>query len=403
MKQLFLFYKLECKRIIKLIPHILAGAIALSLVISAIAFCASKMIYLNKSDKHVDIAYSLEDDSTMTKMIINTLTNSEGISSVCNFIKTTNKDSLELLKNNEVIAAITIPKGFMNSLMTGKNYSIIINLPEKLSQYSIILVEISKAIETTLNAAQAGVYTLYDFYKEQDMLQYEDDANLALNSIYLTKVFGRASAFQSHTVSATGGLSLIEYYICAGIVILLLMLGTTFIDSIKSNSHIMNLKLRQAGIGSQHIALSKIVAIASALFILIYSAVLVLSLLNILGILSLSLKLHTAFVNSILISFCAACVIVFFVSLSKGRTNGMLLLFMAVTVMCFISGCFIPRLFLPDILKSVSDYLPSTHIMSLMEDIVTNKISVSKLLTTLSSGIFLYLCTVLNLHIKKGW
>ncbi len=403
MKQLFLFYKLECKRIIKLIPHILIGAIALSFVISAIAFCAGKMIYHNKSDAHVNIAYSLEDDSRVTKMIIDTFTNAESISSTCKFIKTTKEDSMELLKNNQVIAAITIPNKFMNSLVNGKNYAITINLPEKISQYSIILVEISKAIETTLNAAQAGVYTLYDFYEEQDMLQYEDDANLALNGTYLKKVFGRTSAFQSHTVSASGGLSLIEYYICAGIVILLLMLGTTFIDSIKSNSYILNQKLRQSGIGNQHIALSKIIAITSTLFILIYSAVLILSLLNITGVLSLSLKLHTAFLNSVLISFCAACIIVFFVSLSKGRTNGMLLLFIAVTVMCFISGCFIPTLFLPDILKSVSAYLPSTHIMSLMEDMVTNKISVSKLLTALASGTFLYLCTVLNLHIKKGW
>jgi len=66
MKQLILFYKLECKRIIKLIPHILAGAIALSLVAGSIAFCAGKMIYINKNDSNVSIAYSLEDENRMT-------------------------------------------------------------------------------------------------------------------------------------------------------------------------------------------------------------------------------------------------------------------------------------------------------------------------------------------------
>ena len=89
MKQLILFYKLECKRIIKLIPHILAGAIALSLVAGAIAFCAGKMIYINKNDANVSIAYSLEDENRMTGMIVGMLTGSDSISSVCNFIQTT--------------------------------------------------------------------------------------------------------------------------------------------------------------------------------------------------------------------------------------------------------------------------------------------------------------------------
>ena len=165
MKQLILFYKLECKRIIKLIPHILAGAIALSLVAGAIAFCAGKMIYINKNDANVSIAYSLEDENRMTGMIVGMLTGSDSISSVCNFIQTTEKESAELLADHQIMAAITIPAGFMNSLMSGKNYSIQISLPVRLSIYSIILVELTKAVENILDSAQAGVYTLYDFYK----------------------------------------------------------------------------------------------------------------------------------------------------------------------------------------------------------------------------------------------
>ncbi len=403
MKQLFLFYKLECKRTIKLIPHILAGAIALSIVIGAIAFCAGKMIYINENDVTVDIAYSLEDDSRMTEMVIGMLKSSDSISSVCNFIQTTETESIELLKNNQILAAITIPAGFMNSLMTGKNYSIRISLPIRLSLYSVILVELSKAVETTLDAAQAGVYTLHDFYKEQNALQYEKEANLALNSIYLTKAFDRSSIFQSHTVSATGSLSVTEYYICAGIVILILMLGTTFVHSVQSNSNIMNLKLRQAGIGNQHIVLSKIISIALTLFLLLYGFILILFILESLNICSITFHLFVALINTSVISLCAASVIVFIISLSKGRTNGMLLLFLLITVMCFISGCFVPELFLPDILKSISDYLPSTHILSLMNNIFQSQLSVQNLLNALSSGIFLYIVTVFHLQLRKGW
>ncbi len=402
MKQLILFYKLECKRIIKLIPHILAGAIALSLVAGAIAFCAGKMIYINKNDANVSIAYSLEDENRMTGMIVGMLTGSDSISSVCNFIQTTEKESAELLADHQIMAAITIPAGFMNSLMSGKNYSIQISLPVRLSIYSIILVELTKAVENILDSAQAGVYTLYDFYKEQNVLEYEKEANLALNSIYLTKALDRSSTFQTHTVSATGAVPVKEYYICTGVVMLILMLGTTFIHTLQSNSRITNLKLYQAGIGSRHIALSKILSVALALFIFLFGSVLLFILLNALNILSVTVHLTAALFNTAAVRLCAAGVIVFIISLTSGRTGGMLLLFIVAAVMCFISGCFVPELFLPDVLKEISNYLPSTHMLRLMTDMIQNQISVFHLLTALCSGICLYLFTVLSLYIRKG-
>lgn len=402
MKQLILFYKLECKRILKSLPHILAGAIALSLVAGAIAFCAGKMIYINKNDMDISIAYSLEDENRMTKMIVGMLTGSDSISSVCNFIQTSEEESSELLKHDQILAAITIPAGFMNSLMSGKNYSIQISLPKKLSIYSIILVELTKAVENILNSAQAGVYTLYDFYKEQDVLEYEKEANLALNSIYLTKALDRSSTFQTHTVSATGAVPVREYYICAGVVLLLLMLGTTFIHTLQSNSRIMNLKLYQAGIGSRHIAFGKILSVSLALFILLSGSVLVIVLLSALNILSVTTGLPAAILNTVAVCLCAAGVIVFIISLTTGRTGGILLLFISSAVMCFISGCFVPELFLPDVLKELSNYLPSTHMLRLMTDMIQNRISPSHLLPALCSGICLYLFTTLNLYVRKG-
>lgn len=403
MKQLFLFYKLECKRTIKLVPHMLLGAIALSLVIGAIVFCTSKMIYINKNDTDLNIAYSVQDDNYMTNMIVQMITGIDSLSSVCNFIQTSEEESQELLNDNDVLAAITIPDGFMKSISSGKNFSIKISFPVKLSLYSVILTEFSKAIEITLSAAQASIYTLYDFYEEQDMLQYENKANSDLNAIYLSKSLNPSSLFKTETISATNELSLTQYYICAGFVLLILMLGTTFIDSIKSNSKTLNHKLIQSGVRSQHIVLSKIIAVSFALFILLYGSVLLIFFLNKLNIVTLTIHPITALFNSIIFSFCASCIILFIISLSKGKTNAILLLFILITVMGFISGCFIPKLFLPNALKSISDYLPTTHIMDLMTDIIKNNLTMPNLLTALASAIFLYLCTVFNIHIKKGW
>lgn len=52
-----IYLKLELKRKFKLIPQILIGTIALSLVVGAIVFCASKLLYSDVSIKEKEPLY----------------------------------------------------------------------------------------------------------------------------------------------------------------------------------------------------------------------------------------------------------------------------------------------------------------------------------------------------------
>ena len=118
-----IYLKLELKRKFKLIPQILIGTIALSLVVGAIVFCASKLLYSDVSIKEKrTIVFTSQDDSEMTGLIVSTLRNSTSNNSVCNIIESDYDTAIKMVQNEEAIAAVIIPKDFMNSLMDGENY-----------------------------------------------------------------------------------------------------------------------------------------------------------------------------------------------------------------------------------------------------------------------------------------
>ena len=157
-------------------------------MVGAIVFCASKLLYSDVSIKEKrTIVFTSQDDSEMTGLIVSALRSSKSINSVCNIIESDYDTAIKMVQNEDAIAAVIIPKDFMNSLMNGENYPISIRYSSTKSIYTMIITELTKAAQYTLQTAQAGVYTLHDYYKANDVLEYENKANKSLNMIYLGK------------------------------------------------------------------------------------------------------------------------------------------------------------------------------------------------------------------------
>lgn len=372
--RLFLYYKLQCKRIFRQIPHIFFGLLLLSSVIGTVSFFTGKLLYVNQPDGQLQIAYTSEDEHKMTNMFLNILTNSDSIASTCKFINTTQNEAETLLQREAVLAAIYIPPHFMDGLIYAENHTITISLPLHLSLYSVIMVELMDAVDKTLSAAQAGLYTLYDYYEQNDILEKEKNANKELNSVYLTQALNRSSTFQNQTVTATGDISLGLHLLCGGIVIVLLLLGCSFADYIPiNNQSALTQKLLQSGISALHMILSRITAITLMLCSLAGGGMFMFWCCNqgkrYIPDFTGGSALCTGILNTALLCLCSASLIVFILSLTNNRTSGILLLFLIVILCGFLSGCLIPTLFLPVNFRLVGAWLPTTFMMNACKDI----------------------------------
>lgn len=410
MRHILTYCFLEIKRTFKLLPKLIIGAIVLSLVIGSIAFCAEKLIYNNDfSESKATITYSVNDTHSMTNLIVSVLTNSKSAKNFCKFIKTEDNEVKELVNDNNVLAGVIVPAGFMKSLLNGSNYSIEVVLPQTLSLYSLIIIELTRAFEKTLSAAQAGVYALYDFYKNESLLEYEDNANTDINGIYLSHAFSREKIFNTKLVSATGSLSTTEYYISSAVILLLLLLGFSFIDYIKENSKIFIQLLRHSNIPLFVIVLIRIIAIFLVYLFFISLPIITIYLLNIFQIISININIVSALYNSIIITLTISAIIVFISTLTSGKNSCILLLFFYNIISCFISGYFIPLAFLPESIQALSKYFPSTYLLKSFGNIIKSNMdfqnSIALIITIVICFLFAYLAEIhsySNVYKKMG-
>lgn len=360
-----IYFKLELKRTLKLIPNLLAGAIALSIVIGAVAFCAGKILASsNKLNDKKTIAFSSADDSDLVEIIVSSLSKSKSITTLFNIIEADYEDVESMAEKNEAVVSVVIPPRFMYSLITGANYPIELYFSKTASIYSLVIAELGRAAQTALKAAQAGVYTLYDYYEEQNLLKYAPDANTELNIIYLKKALLRENMFSPTVLNATGSLDIKTFYISSGIILIILLLGCVFILHTKDTNTIIAVKLRQNGIGAISQSLVHIFCITASFYALFTGILLIAFLINQFTHLGLTFNLPTMMLNGLALCFCSACIITFISSIVQNRFSAILLLFISVITSCFISGAFLPSAFLPEILTVIGEYLPTTYLLN---------------------------------------
>lgn len=370
-----IYLELEIKRKIRLLPHIILGTIALTMVVGVVAFCSGKMLYSNKmaSDKKL-LVFSSQDESPLTRLVVSVLSNAPSLTKICNVIDTDYDKAVELVKDENTISSIIIPKNFMNSLMDGTNDSIDIYFSSTHSIYTLIITELSKAAQTSLQAAEAGIYTLHDYYYLNDAKEYEADANQELNAIYLTRAFSRSKFFASHKLTATGSLTIKNYYFASAILLITLLLGCVFILKTKDTDQIIFIKLKQNGIGLFLQMITHIISIFIVLYIIFISANMGLLLLNRFTDLSIKIKPVHIFTNGMVITLCSSAIICFVSNIFTNKYSAILLHFVLVLAMSFISGAFVPSAFLPDSLKNIAQYMPTTYLFKSISNILSGEV-----------------------------
>lgn len=346
-----------------MIPYLLVATIALALVITLVGFCAGRFMNSNKLKDKKDVSFSSEDSSSLTKLAVSTLSKTKSITSLFNVHEIHIDEVEDIAKSENSIVTVVVPAGFMNSLMTGDNYPIKLYFSSTTSIYSLIITELSLAAQTTLQAAQSAVYTLYDYYDEKGNSSYAEAANEEINLILVKKAFSRDKMFTKEQVSSTGNYGVKVYYIASGILTIILLLGCIFILRSKSIDDIILLKLNQSGIGCISQSVVRILSIFVTTYIL-FSVICIAAYIT--GIIkSFDFNIITALINGFGVCLCSSAIISFISAVMKSRFSSNLLLFISVITCEFISGAFLPSVFLPDSITSLDKYIPTGYMLNL--------------------------------------
>lgn len=328
----------------------------------------------------IPVALVLPQDDAYAGLAFSYVERMDSIRDTCRFVRADETEALRLLSSGEVYAAVLIPDSFVEHILNGTNSPATLLLPREGSLESILFATLASSGVSTLGTAQAGIYALEDTLIAWEKWEDIPKAGEALNRLYLSYALNRDRIFRTERISATDSLPLTGYYICSALVLFLLLSGMGCYRYYHAESPGLQLLLSRQRISCTLLLFLKLLAVTLLYTLLLFPPLLAGELVSLssLGGFLLLVCSTQAFLL-FLASFCQAGSFVL--------VSGLL----SVTIL-FLSGAFIPEVFLPQSIRAVGEYLPSAFYLKLCREIYTGGFSLRAVLgNLLLSGAFLLL------------
>lgn len=358
---------LELKRALKRLPHILAGAAVLVVLMGAAALLAGKLLYGGQAAGRIPVGVVLPKEDALAKQAMRMVSSLESVKSLCDFVYIEEEEAADQLDKGELFAVLRMPDGFVQDIISGVNTPVTVILPQNAGTESRIFKELTDAGAKILGASQAGIYSgdelLSGYGLADETAVFERD----MNQIYLSYSLPRMDYFRKVMVSGTGDIPVSVFYGISAFVLVLLLSVISVSDFLKREPAVMRQKLSLIGIGPFTLAGSRILGVSALLgMVSVLAAILAVWT----GILSPGFD--TIFTGGLVCLGAASFCVCLFLT-AGSRMGGIFLLFFMVTVSHFLSGGFLPEVFLPESIQKAAPFFPSHILMEGVKMAVTGE------------------------------
>jgi hypothetical protein len=306
----------------------------------------------------------------------------------------------EALEDGEISGYLRIPEGFVDSVVHGENKKVTYVLKGGQAGIGTALVqELSETISTLVTESQSGIYSLRDFYERQGESESESEDMDKLNLEYFSRILGRSSLFDIKILGDHQELSLAGYYGCSMLLCFLLLFGMNCGNLLIIEDLALGKLLRSAGVGAvaQVIGefLSYAAMFAANLAGLGAAGVVLMSASGVqIPELAMGEELPGMLIRLLPTLLMIAALQFFLYSLADSLSGGLLLQFLTMLALSYVSGCFYPVSYFPKALRRVSEILPTGQALEDMLSLL-EKGSTSHTGSILAASVILLLGAVL--------
>lgn len=359
------YLKLELKRALKRLPHMAAGAIVLMAMLGTIAFAASKLLYGETTLERVTIGVVLPEEDRIARQLVRMLGTYDSVRSVCEFSFMDSSEAEKQLRDGEIFGIMNVPEGLVQGIINGTNIPVTITLPQGNALENRVFKELTSAGARTLGSAQAGIYAGDQLLLNYDLAGGISQLEADLNRIYMAYSLPRADLFEHVKVSATGDVDTLEFYGISAFVLYLLLAAIPVSGYLAPESRVMSQKLSLAGIGPWMATAARLAGLGALLVAAALPAAL--------GALKFGVLEFSWLMLPALAAVClaAAALVLFCYEAAGTLMGGVMLLFLGAVLLLFLSGGFLPLVFLPAQVRSLAPFLPTTTLMNGAKMIVT--------------------------------
>ena len=334
---------------------------------------AGLLLYHSSMLSPVRIGVVFPQGSKTMSQAISLVETMNSFSSVCEIKEMHDADeALDALSRSELQAVMIFPKHFARDLVNGANTPAELITGDSPLPETTLFREILQDGVVLIDSGESAIYAINDAWSSYQSDRSFDDMNTEVTETFIMEVIQRGKVYQDHKLSRLSFAGMLQL----GLLLLLpLLISLNFGFLYGKNDLSVERKLLPYGLTCHGIALTKIFAVASVLWLI-----------SMLTIFLQEIVLdHITFIQGLYhpsLLFCLALWLPFlsmasFVHLicswDNGNRTGYVLLLIITLLMVLTSGTFLPVSFLPVPVRRFSEFLPFTWWRRFLMDLVLKR------------------------------
>ena len=300
-----------------------------------------------------------------------------------NFHTLEEEEAREMLLDGELTAYLVIPEGFVDSVVSGENFSIRYYAPNsQMGLGTMLMNELANIISELVTKSQSGIYGMQNLCEDYGRYDIYWDATNELNLEYIDIILSRQMLFEVETLGVSNALSLQGYYICGFAVLFFMIFAINgcpiFVRRDMSLARLMSAN----GVGAFYQVLVEFAA---------YLVLVVICMLSVFAVLGGVCQFADFAVPewqrvdfATVFGFGVALMPAIFMltamaklghELSGNIVSGMLIQFLVTLSMGYICGCFYPASFFPEGIQVIGTILPPGVAMKYASECMIDEVS----------------------------
>ena len=342
---------LRSKQLIRLLPRILLAAVVLALTVAVLGGLVIQHWENGEDHQKFRVALCGTQEDPLIQVGILALESLDQTRFSVEILTMEEEEALQELESGRIEAYVRIPEGFQKRALSGDVPILTyVTAAGSTGVEAVFQQEVTRVIEKILLTAQKGSYGGY--YAVYDN-GYPEKALEVLNGLcieYVELALVRGNGARVDILGVGDGLDLKEYLVCGLTVVLLCLLCLPFAPMLIQRDVAINRLLMTGGVSASAQSLGEYGVFFSGLLAL--ALIIGVPLQHLCGV-----KLGVW--QWIPVVMMVSAVSFFAFSLTKEWISGLLLQFLAVCGMCFLSGCMYPDYFFPDAIQKAGQWLPT--------------------------------------------
>ena len=397
--------RMEEKRTLRILPQYFLGVFLLSALIGVVVMFSVLATDKDVTKQDMTVALVLHDNDFLRTFGLDVLESSTSVEDLCTFIETDEEDAEEGMKDGRYAGAVIFPDHFVGNALTGdEELRARMYIPKMDGFSNRIIAGLAEIAGGLLGKTEAGIYTstaiaaMPEDSDETAVDRVEND----MRNLFFDFAIARDNFYAKDSASGTGNQTVIQYYVCAAFVLLLLLGGISCGPLLKGDPIVFEKQLALHRIGTAKLLAIRYLAVLT-LFAVLYTTLFALLFgwffvhpASFAAVLDLSTaeEIWYWFICGFPVLLPAAAIVVFIYTFAANQIGGILLLFLFVMIMGYASGLLAPAAYLPSKVRVIGAYLPTARMLNVMKNGMTHAVDVGLLITVVVEASIVLGCSM---------